>query len=30
LWRERAGANAVVRVAAELASERRAPLRGST
>jgi hypothetical protein len=30
LWRERAGANAVVQVATELASDRRAPLRGST
>jgi hypothetical protein len=30
LWRERAGADAVVQVATELASDRRAPLRGST
>jgi hypothetical protein len=30
LWRERAGANAVVQVATELASDRGAPLRGST
>ena len=30
LWRERAGADAVVQVATELASERRAPLCGST
>jgi hypothetical protein len=29
LWRERAGVDAVVQVATELASERRAPLRGS-
>ena len=30
LWRARAGTDAVVQVATELASERRAPLRGST
>ena len=30
LWRERVGADAVVQVAMELASDRRAPLRGST
>jgi hypothetical protein len=30
LWRERAGADAVVQVATELASDRRAPLCGST